>query len=154
MYTVQQLQAADYLLKSVLSDTSYENDIKLVIEFNGSYWYGDFVNYEHDSVWQFSGRRTEYFDFGNTTLLRKIWDTYSNATFRLDNYVHPNYFGLLFSKLFELIENANILPSDSPIFPYLLNAKSLDGKLELPFINIGKQTVQVISFMEIPTTFK
>jgi len=49
-----------------------------------------------------------------------------------------------------LIMLADIQPDDSPIYPYLLNAKSLDGRLELPFINIGSEKVKVISLIEVP----
>lgn len=157
MYTVQQLQIAEYLLKSQLADEPYyakENKtLKIVIENLSNYWYGDFITFEREQITQYeitSGIRKEVYTYANSNFIKKIWDEYYSVENRLTYYTNPKYLTLLFHKLLEIISKINIQPDDSPIYPYLLNAKSLDGRLELPFINIGNEKVKVISLIEVP----
>ena len=53
MYTLQQMQAADYLLKTLLNrfeTTLLNKNLKFVIEVNNSYWYGDFINFQGEPI--------------------------------------------------------------------------------------------------------
>lgn len=46
MYTIQQLQAADYLLKLITQDKEtafFKKNLKLVVFTMNNYWYGDFI---------------------------------------------------------------------------------------------------------------
>ena len=46
MYTVQQLQAFDYLLKRITRNSNsplHGKELKLIVELNASLWYGDFL---------------------------------------------------------------------------------------------------------------
>lgn len=165
MYTIQQLQAADFILKKILKNNDFpfkESELKLVIELNGTYWYGDFLNIKDRSPIQYfieddgGVDYTRLYAEGNnaTLIFKKIQDTYSKEAIRPNFYTNPfrkiTTIDLLFNTIFKLIKLADIQPDDSPIYPYLLNAKSLDGRLELPFINIDSEKVKVISLIEVP----
>lgn len=154
MYTVQKLQAADYLLKKLIKQNSYpfyDSEIKIVIELNGKYWYGDFVPVKNGTVEQFficddgDVDYTRFYDDGTNaiTIFKKIRDKFYSETRISSFYINPfkniKTLDLLFNTIFKLVDLADIQPDDSPIYPYLLNAKTLDNNLELPFINIGEQ---------------
>lgn len=161
MYTVQQVQAADFLLKKLLiGDISPFSDLnlKFVINLNGTYWIGDFIQFKNDAPVQFfieDDGDVEYMRFyaDGTAIFKKMMDTYRKETYRGAFYINPfkkiNTLDLLFNTLFKLVDLADIQVDDSPIYPYLLNAKSLDGKLELPFINLTDQKIQVVSLIEV-----
>ncbi len=158
MHTVQQLQAADYFLKSILKERRDIKDppnLKFLIELNNSLWYGDFVDFENDNVFQYEldiqNPCSVTYGIKNSTFISKIWATYNKTTISGYLLLKPKYLELLFSKIFEVVEKCDIQPTDSEIYPYLLNAKSLDGKLELPFINIGNEKVKVISLIDVPS---
>lgn len=161
MYIVQQLQAADYLLKKLRfnNSLSFTNDLKLVIRLNNSFWYGDFIEVERtkavqSEIREFPEVSKHYYsssDVSPVEALRKISTAYSDNKndFSPKPFINIDDLNLLFNELLKLLENSNILREDSPFFPYLLNATSLDGKQELPFINLGDDIVQLISLMEI-----
>lgn len=164
MYTVQQLQAADYLLKKLIDgDLSPFSDIniKFVIDLNGTFWIGDFIQYKDGAPIQFfihddgDVEYTRFYSDGTnaTTIFKKIMDTYRFETRKGEFYTNPfrniNTLELLFNTLLKLVNLAVIQVEDSPIYPYLLNAKSLDGKLELPFINLENQSINVVSLIEV-----
>ncbi|MGE8004232.1 hypothetical protein [Lysinibacillus sp. NPDC093216] len=157
MHTVQQLQAADYFLKIVLeekNDYKELRNLKFIIELNNSLWYGDFVNFKEDYVFQYEldiqNPRPMTYEIGNSTFISKIWAKYNANPFISNLLLKHKCLELLYSEIFEIVKKADIQPTDSKIYPYLLNAKSLDGKLELPFINIGDEKVKVISLIEVP----
>lgn len=83
---------------------------------------------------------------------KKIHDAYTietrSARRRAPLFVIDNL-DLLFNTIFKLVELADIQPDDSPIRPYLLKAKSLDGNLELPFINLENRPIHVVSLIDI-----
>ncbi len=154
MYTIQQLQAADYFLKSILGEKSDINrNLKFIIELNNTLWYGDFVNFQNDSVVQCELINKDpcsvTYSTKNTTFIEKLWTAYNANPINVTPLINPKYLELLFTKILEIIEKSNIQPDDSPIYPYLLNAKSLDGRWELPFIDLRNEKVKVISLMEI-----
>lgn len=163
MYTIQQLQAADYLLKMIMKDDLSplkEKSLKLVIELNGDYWYGDFINFQNNYPIQyfidnFGNVEYDRFYFSGdnaTKIFRKTMETYYHET-RKSLYTNPfseiHTLDLLFHTIFNLINIADIQPDDSPIYPYLLNAKSIDNKNSLSFINLENQKVNVISIIEV-----
>lgn len=162
MLTIYELQAADYFVKKFLNDKDfpfYNKDLKFVIEVNNQFWYGDFVNFNNGTIEQmFIDNYGEvdlmrfYSNSQNaTSLLKKVRDTYSNEVKKYfsNPFRQIKALPILFEAIFKLIELADIQPEDSPIRPYLLNAISIDGKLELPFINIENQSINVVSLIEI-----
>lgn len=164
MYTVQQVQAADFLLKKLLIENISpfsDLNLKFVINLNGTYWIGDFIQFKNDAPVQFfieDDGDVEYMRFyadgsNATAIFKKIMDTYRKETYRGAFYINPfkkiKTLDLLFNTLFKLVVLSDIQVDDSPIYPYLLNAKSLDGKLELPFINLTDQEIQVVSLIEV-----
>ncbi|WP_342541236.1 hypothetical protein MHI39_10960 [Heyndrickxia sp. FSL K6-6286] len=89
MYTVQQMQALDYLLKRILLESNYPfygKNLKLVISYNNKLWYGDFV--QMDGVFAY-----QYFiddigdiekvrfspNYDNSALFKSIWDSYQET---------------------------------------------------------------------------
>ncbi|KOS60877.1 hypothetical protein FJQ98_20620 [Lysinibacillus agricola] len=164
MYTIQQLQAADFLLKRLSNSdffSFYNRKLKLVIELNGSYWYGDFVNFKDNYPIQFfiegdgDVDYTRFYSDGiNATIIfKKIIETYNAQTNKGTFYTNPfkkiSTLDLLFKTIFELVDLADIKVDESPIYPYLLNARTLDGKLKLPFINLENQQINVVSFIDV-----
>lgn len=163
LYTVQQLQALDYLLKRITNVSSYyffKKNLKFVVEINNSYWYGDFIQLDGTSATQLfidnSGdiERDSYYPTGNNAIimLKEIWDAYvdecsnkswSNPFKRMDNLA------LLFESLLKLLNSTKINEDSSPFHPYLLNASSLDGSLQLPFINLNGEKIQLVSIIEV-----
>ncbi|MBE1554770.1 hypothetical protein [Sporosarcina limicola] len=163
MYSIQQLQAADYLVKKItnLPISQFVNkDLKFVIEFNGILWYGDFLHYSERAVKHFyidKNGAIEYrflYTEGNdaTPLLVKansaFYESIPKGDWATNPYQYIDTLDLLFNSLLKIIDNIDIQVDDSPIYPYLLNARSLDGKLELPFINIGNEKVKIVSLIE------
>lgn len=163
MYTIQQLQAADYLLKKILNDNISpfkEKDLKIVIELNGVYWYGDFVNFKDGYPIQYfiegdgdvNYTRFSWNDSNATKLFKKTMDTYHRETraraFHINPFKRISTLDLMFHTIFKLIDLSDIEPDDSPINPYLLNAHSLDRKQHLPFINLENQQIKVVSLIE------
>ncbi|GEN83591.1 hypothetical protein SLU01_19030 [Sporosarcina luteola] len=163
MLKVQELQAMDYLLKWLLDQDRFPyNDkmLKLVIELNGTYWYGDFITYSNGVVKQpFIDNAGDvepvhlYATSQNaTSVLKKIRDTFQLEASRY-SWTNPftkiDDLSLLFNTLVKLVKMAEIEQDDSPIYPCLLNAKSLEGRLELPFINLDNETIKVVSIIEL-----
>ncbi|MGG0794560.1 hypothetical protein ABE137_11205 [Brevibacillus laterosporus] len=165
MYSLPQLQALDYLLKKITTNDSYplyQKELKFVIEFNNSLWYGDFVQMEGNSVIQETLDDNNEIDISRFTpssnsniFLRKIWQSYISEVasqsqyIKLDPFKSMKSLPLLFDSLIKLLYKANIFEEKSPLFPYLLNATSLDHKVSLPFINLENETIKLISIIEI-----
>lgn len=163
MYSVQQLQAIDYLLKRMLRTHQfpfYEKNLKFVIEINGTHWYGDFIELSGSDVKQLfidDGGDVDHAYLYATTdnatsALKKVWDSYTTQVGRLP-YGNPfrriTDLPLLFNSLVHILDLAEVGIDDSPIYPYLLNAKSLDESMELPFLNIGPESVKLVSLIEV-----
>ncbi|MGG0754133.1 hypothetical protein [Brevibacillus laterosporus] len=166
MYSLPQLQALDYLLKNITSNDLYplyQKKLKFVVNINNSLWYGDFVEKKGNSVSQKfidgSGdvETARFTPSGSnaTTFLKLIWDLYVDESinqpqyFRVDPFKRINSLPLLFDSLIKILDKANISEETSPLFPYLLNAKSLDNKLSLPFINLEGEKIKLVSIIEI-----
>ncbi|MEK4425138.1 hypothetical protein [Solibacillus sp. FSL K6-1523] len=165
MYTAHQLQAADYLLKKLggMPNFPFANEnLKLVIEFNSILWYGDFIPFENRTIKQFfidtdgSIDYQYFYSEGNnaTPILEKANSAYLESlpkgNWVMNPYKHIDNLELLFHAVMNIIDNIDIQPDDSPIYPYLLNAKSLDGKLELSFLNIADEKIKVVSLIQVP----
>lgn len=164
MYSIEQLQALDYLLKRITNEKPnalFGKNLKLVVEINNSFWYGDFIQLDGNLAFQLCIEddgdisRVSYSPYGNNspTLLHKIWETYSKET--TNNHFFSNPFKkmddlpLLFNSLCRLITLAEITAEDSkPFHPYLYNAKSIDRDLSLPFINLADEKIKLISIVE------
>ena len=162
MLTIYQLQAADYFIKRFLTDKEFpfhNKDLKFVIEVNNQFWYGDFVHFNNGTIEQKfiddSGEvelmRFYSDDARATSLLKKVRDTYADEVKRTayNPFRQINELPILFESIFKLITLADIQPEDSPIRPHLLNTKSLDGKVELPFINLENLSINVVSLIEV-----
>ncbi|PZM62574.1 hypothetical protein [Paenibacillus dendritiformis] len=164
MFKLEQLQALDYLLKRIISDNSYalyEKNLKLVIDVNGTLWYGDFIQIDGISAYRpfidddgdietdkFGPTRT------NSALLKCIWDSYSlhadrQSPFWSNPFRKIDSLPFLFESLLKVLRLTEIPEDCSPFYPYLLNAKSVDGKMELPFINLEGEQIKLVSIIEI-----
>ncbi|MES1045144.1 hypothetical protein BLX88_06075 [Bacillus obstructivus] len=159
MYTVQQMQALDYLLKRILLESNYpfyEKNLKLVISYNNKLWYGDFV--QMDGVFTF-----QYFiddigdiekvrfspNYDNSALFKSIWDSYQETISRNNLFKKINDPTMLFNSLLRILNYADINDEFSPFYPYLLNAKTLKGSLELPLINLEDTDIELVSIIEV-----
>ncbi|MNC07059.1 hypothetical protein D3C75_545890 [compost metagenome] len=167
MYSVEQLQACDFLLKRIIAERQFVNlfqkNLKLVIEINGSYWFGDFIDFDGRRVTRHSfddqgdTLSTKYSTTGSDTtpLLKTIWEAYANFAkppaadpFWNNPLYWMESLPLLFETLVTILNQVNTDELKSPLLPYLLNAKSLDKRLELPFINLSGQKVNLVSIVE------
>lgn len=167
MYTIEQMQAADFLLKRLSENNRlaiHGKKIKFVIQANGVIWYGDFVSVTENLIMSksfpvqtfindFGGLNSEimYFHGDNaTSVFKKVWDKYKSECLLKEYFENPfnemKSLDLLFNTVMKL---ADIKAEDSPIYPYLLNAQSLDGQYKLPFINLENQPFNVISLIEV-----
>lgn len=164
MFTIEQLQALDYLLKRLINNRScrlYGTNLKLVIDVNGTLWYGDFIQMKENSVYQAfiadDGDITvdKFYASGSNaaTLLKCIWDSYTTHADRRDEFwSNPfeeiAYLPHFFETLVKILRFASIPDNCSPFYPYLLNAKSVNGKMELPFINLEGEKIKLISIIK------
>ncbi|TYS67025.1 hypothetical protein FZC76_15975 [Sutcliffiella horikoshii] len=166
--SIQQLQSIDFILKRITLNSDYpllyKKNLKLVVEINDSYWYGDFVRMEGSKVFQYyidNAGDVEVNNFSVTgsnavPTLSKIWKAYTEATKGSEGY---HYFSnpfksisdlpLLFDTLLWLLSSSEVDNEDSSIFPYLHNARKIDNTLELPFIYLKDELIKLISIVEI-----
>ncbi|ASA20932.1 hypothetical protein B9T62_09130 [Paenibacillus donghaensis] len=167
MYSVQQLQACDFILKRIIYDHTsplFEKKLKLVIEFKGTFWYGDFVDFDGRRVSQDKiAEDGEVFPLkysipGNEELplMNKLWSYYANVAMpanRSDFWTNPftqiKSLPLLFDRLVAILNTSTEDEPVSVLFPYLFNAKSVDKKIELPFINLENEVINLVSIIEI-----
>lgn len=166
MYSVEQLQALDYLLKRITLVDSYpvfRKNLKLVVEINNSFWYGDFLQMDGVSAKQLfiddSGdvECDKFYATGSNAnaLLKQIWDTYVGAArnelnpFWTDPFRRIDNLPLLFEALTRILDLTKFVEDSSPFHPYLLDAHSLDGTLHLPFINLKDEKVKLVSIIEV-----
>lgn len=155
VYTIQQLQAAEYLLKSAILEKEESADKKLdfkfVIEFQDQLWTGNFIDFNKRFISQihFGNRfpKNETYDYNSIKLIQKIVDTEVKVNEHLRFYLEDRYLTAALKLIFDLVNEADIQPEDSPIYPYLLNARSLDGKLNFPFLNLENQKIHVVSLI-------
>lgn len=56
---------------------------------------------------------------------------------------------MLFNSLLRILNYADINDEFSPFYPYLLNAKTLKGSLELPLINLEDTDIELVSIIEV-----
>jgi hypothetical protein len=164
MYTVQQLQALDYLLKRITNDSHspfYNRNLKIVINLDNSYWYGDFVQFNSNFVHQLfieddgdiNSVRFNPTNNDAPIVLKKVWDTFialvRNPAFWTNPIHRINDLPLLLNTLMKIVDRAEITEEDSPIYPYLLNAKSINSNSSLPLINLSDTKVKIISLIEL-----
>ncbi|MEC1744157.1 hypothetical protein [Schinkia azotoformans] len=166
MYSIQQLQALDYLLKRITNESSfalYQKNLKLVVEINNSLWYGDFVQTKDSYATQLfidDVGDIEYDSFSATGsnaafILKKIWDSFykmatkDNSRFWINPFQKITDLPLLFETLTKVLNSTEMDEDRSPFHPYLLNAKSLDGNIQLPFINLTGEQIKLKSIIEI-----
>ncbi|SHG82563.1 hypothetical protein [Virgibacillus chiguensis] len=162
MQSIIQFQALDFLLKRIANQPNfemYDKNLKLVVEINGTIWAGDFVNFNScpyqlyvDSIGQVD---EEYFysdEDPSTSFVTKTWKEFLNH-FKSDfsglYLARVDDLSLLFKELKSFIESLDFEGYETPINPYLLNAKSLNENIELPFLNIENTEVKLISLIEV-----
>ena len=166
MYSVPQLQALDYLLKRITGESSYplyQKNLKFVVEINQTLWYGDFVQMENVTASQLfiddSGDivRDYFYATGSNAIspLMQIWKAYVASAKNESNPLWSNPFrqitdlALLFETLLKVLDKSNTEDAQTSFFPYLLDALSLDGRIQLPFINLAGEKVKLVSIIEI-----
>lgn len=159
MYTVQQMQALDYLLKRILLESNshfYGKNLKLVISYNNKLWYGDFV--QMDGVFAYQYYIDDIGDIekhrfspnnDNSTLFKSIWDSYKGTISKNNPFIKIDDPTMFFNLLLRILNYADINDAISPFYPYLLNAKTLKGSLELPLINLEDTDIELVSIIEV-----
>lgn len=166
MYSVQQLQGLDFLLKRITNKSEYpvfQKNLKLVVEINNSYFYGDFVEMDNGYPIQDYIDDTGYVErltlalhgSNATSFMVKIWNAYADATgygqtrtFFSDPLKRIDNGPLLFEALVKILDVSEIQDEDSSLRPYLFNAVSLTDSVRLPFINLKDKKVNLISIIE------
>lgn len=168
MYSIEQLQAFDFLLKKIIQNKNHaisNKNLKLVIEVNNRLWYGDLIEMngsqasqlyiddigEIESVWIYhTGDNASH-------VVKETWDAYCSiiAKYQTNFYQNPfkemDNLPLLFHTLKRIIDKVDIPKDTSPFYPYLLNAHSLDDKYQLPFIDLSSQSqFNLVSLIELP----
>lgn len=163
MYTIQEARAIDYLFKYLSQNPRsaiYNKNPKLVVELNSVLWYGDFVQLDNEFPYY---KQINPYGNGVTTKYLSIESENSPAVFKetltayrelLNQYpriiAQISDLDLLFSLFSKLVNDLNLTNEDIPLPPYLLNAKTLDGVLELPFFNLtGAKNINLVSLILI-----
>ncbi|MEV2910267.1 hypothetical protein ABNF65_16950 [Paenibacillus larvae] len=166
MYAIHELQGLDYLLKTITKEQSYalyQRNLKLVVELNNSYWYGDFVEMENEFVKQLyidhlGDVDIEYqhpIKYG-TTLLKKVFETFRTtleempkSQFDYNPFHNLDNLPLLFETIVKVLNKANITDVSTSLRPYMLNAHKIDSKQSLPFINLKDERINLVSIIDI-----
>lgn len=170
MYSVQEAQAIDYLLKSIVLERAsvlHNKNLKLVVDLNGILWYGDFVKVYRDddsvTVDKNFVCQSDIDDAGHMEMkydsmssddahpfFGAVWKLYSGdiAQHRRTRLQNTDL-SFLFHYLTNIVTNLVLPTKSSPLFPHFLHATSLDGKLRLPFIHLTEgNRIKVISITE------
>lgn len=164
IYTVQQIQAADYLLKRLRYQLGNDSEIlsknfQFVINVYNNPWSGDLVCIERTAIIYESLQADGFVDKSYLYPNDQDWKLIEKTNKSLKEFLPNGNFSsnpfqsikspaLLHKIIFEIIENAEIVSSDSPLPPYLFNAMHFNSKEEIPFIFLGKEKYQVISLVE------
>ena len=154
--SVAKLQAFDFLLKDLLSQHNhpfFEKPYKLLVEINGQYWHGDFINFkkpEGNIVYDYiaNGKNVQRtLTEGNTVLISKIkqalfarWDGG-----RLDSLKTPE---AVFDFITSILEGIEFEEKDSPLPRRLLNAVSESGT-SYPFLELDGENYSLVSLIEV-----
>lgn len=166
MYTVAQLQALDFLLKRILDSRYsplYNQPLKLVIEYSGCFWCGDFVEMlgryvKYESISDSGSIAVD--QFGPATsqsgiaVLETIWSSYKTHADKevssihwINPFDHIKEPALLLDTLLKIVDLADWQGIESPLRPHLLNARTLDGKLQLPFLLLQDEPIRLVSLI-------
>ncbi|KMY49610.1 hypothetical protein [Peribacillus loiseleuriae] len=159
MYTVQQLQALEYLLKRISANNKfnfYRRELKLVIEYKGTLYTGDFLQMSSSFAYQNyiddEGEvdQVRFSPDRGSKILNDIWQIYLREVNRLfyNPFKHINDIPLLFNTLVKILETAEIDDESSPFYPYLLNARSIDNTINLPLINLDGEKIKLVSIID------
>lgn len=161
---IYELQAFDILLKYLLKSERFPlhgHRLNLVIKVNGDYWYGDLVPLNDQKIQQKTISDNGDIDSISIKLqknsgfeiARKTLGSYAELAYNQSFFSNPFFsisdLPLLFDSIWKVVEHAAIEEDDSPIYPYLFNAKTLDNRLKLPFLNLKNQEVQVVSIIDV-----
>ncbi|MBA9026815.1 MULTISPECIES: hypothetical protein [Bacillaceae] len=159
MYSVQQLQALDYLLKRVITNGEfnfYRRDLKFVINYKDVLYTGDFLQMNGSSAYQSfidDDGEVEQYRFSpdkGTKLLIDIWQSYLEEITRL--FLNPfkriNDIPLLYNTLIKILNMAELDEESSPFYPYLLNVRTLDNTIQLPFLDLTGELVKIVSIVD------
>lgn len=154
LYSVEQLQAVDYLLKR--TQTSRQVDLKLVIDCNNTFWYGDFVQLKGNRLQQdlieYDGVDSLHsYDLSTIPLaysLFKSYIAYREQPFCISPLENPTNLSTTYIFINNLLKEINPKKSDNPLYPFLFNARTLDGKCQLPFLNLEGEKLNFVSIIE------
>ena len=165
MFTVEQLQAMDYLLKRITLNDSYalfDKKLHLVVEINNKYWFGDFVKMNksipQENFIDDSGdiESVSFYATGSnrTVLLSNTWDAYISAAeprydFDSNPFKTMDDLSLLLDSLKRIMARVELPDNCSPFRKQLHNVKSLDGSMQLPFIDLSDTQLNLVSIIEV-----
>ena len=157
LFTPQQLQALDFLLKMISEQLKAGCDLKPVVEFGGQLWHGDFVKVEstyikqiyidrHGDLEAASYHVDRIDDFKAIT---SSWKQYRKDLLRFIKLANAENTAYLHNDLVKLIISCTTGEETSVLHPYLYNAKSIDGKTSLPFIDLTGERIRLVSIVRI-----
>lgn len=164
MYHVKQMQGLDYILKSITNIEQanfYNKKIQLVVDIDSKLWRGDFLVRDNGTVLQrdytsSTGRSeiNEYYPSDDTPILMEAEKAYRYTLPQYDYLPNP-YIGMtdLHILYYHLIKALNKMNVDedtkSNFYSYLYNAVSLDGTIELPFLDVSGKKIDLVSIVEV-----
>ncbi|MFE9275697.1 hypothetical protein ACQKLN_08495 [Paenibacillus glucanolyticus] len=161
MYSIEQSQCIDFLLKTIVVNPAsplHFTNPKLVISLGGELWYGDFVRVRNnyiiqpyiDSIGDVEEQYITTNGLDGSPIFRKTSEAFSNLSNQQRSAIRRvAELPFLFTYLSHLVTELDFSEDTSPVFPHLLNAKSVNRKLELPFINLsGEDKINLMSILE------
>lgn len=161
-FSMTQLQALDYLQKLLSYNPNYAINGKifqLVVKLDEEYWTGDFVNL-YGSCIKLEELQTDTqivtieqrSPFGSkslkqfNTICRYYYETLGNHPLRNVSYL-PILYKLLKEILIE--SNVNCSDEDNQLPCYLFNARSINRKHELPFLDLTGKKIELVSMIDV-----
>lgn len=150
MYTVTQAQILEFLVWTANSVNRPGRELKCLVQFNGSLWYGNFLKYDEQD--------TPYLetDYGYDSRIRIIYDSVRADSFLQCRQALPDrifkigandkeHNEKVFAAANQIIQSYEL--TDEKINSFLYDVESIDGKVKLPFIHLP-DTIQVLAFLD------
>jgi len=156
---IEQLQALDCLLHIISSKEGYSmsgKNIQAVIKLENQFWTGKFLIQDRAIITQtdmYGDQREE--SAYNIEQFNSLFQHLTGYSKKLENRFHDNPLKTSDSLHLQYLILTSILsktgdPSSFPLHRVMYNAKSLDGKCEIPFIDLTSYAeIELVSLIEI-----
>ncbi|KAB2460943.1 hypothetical protein F8160_02380 [Bacillus sp. CH126_4D] len=162
MYSIQEAQAMDYLLKKLHYNgllehiTRDKNELKLVIAINNRYISGDFIMFQKGSIEQYEivgsyEYEKVYYNNQSFTIYAKLWSSFCNKYLPTgSNYRFKQILDLtvIFDLLNEIVGTISFVNEPIPLRPVFMNIEYFNEEKGPEFLYLGSQQIEIVSIMK------